>query len=224
MAYLPEPKITAWSYSRWRDYSKCPFYAKCKYVDKLKEPDSPAMARGTLVHKLAENFIKAEHQPLFSSELSLFRDEFRYLRRLHAKAEEQWAFNANWEPVDWFAPNAWCRVKVDAFARKHKRMGLVVDFKTGKINPDHQDQLSLYAIGAFIMDPEIVVADTQNWYLDLGKKTENVIFTVGMLEDLKKTWHGRVRALLADRDFVPRPNESCKWCAFSCGKGGPCVY
>ena len=51
-------KITSWSFSRWNVYEECPAKAKYKFIDKLKEPGSAAMDRGTALHKQCEDFLK----------------------------------------------------------------------------------------------------------------------------------------------------------------------
>jgi hypothetical protein len=30
--------------------------------------------------------------------------------------------------------------------------------------------------------------------------------------------------MLEDIDFIPNPNPTCRWCAFSKQKGGPCAF
>ena len=60
MPRLNPPRITSWSFSRWSCYSSCPYKAKLKFIDKLKEPGSPQMDRGTVIHELAEHYVKAK--------------------------------------------------------------------------------------------------------------------------------------------------------------------
>jgi len=222
---MTEPKqtITQWSYSRWRDYEQCPALAKYKYIDKRKEPDSPAMSRGSDIHKAAEVWLSTEKRTPLPESLALFKAEFQGLKRLKAQPELEWAFTQAWEPTGWFDHNCWVRIKTDAFAVKAGKLGVVVDFKTGKQRDSHQDQLSLYAIGAMLMAPEITVADTQLWYLDLGKQ-DGRTFGRSALEDLKAEWAAKTRALLSDTMFAPRPSEACRWCAHSKKKGGPCAF
>lgn len=219
----PKQRITQWSYSRWRDYEHCPRLAKYKYIDRRKEPDSPAMARGTAVHKAAETWLNAPEKLPLPESLENFRMEFNGLRRLNASAELEWALTKEWEPTGWFDPNCWVRIKVDAYALKAGKIAQVVDFKTGKQRDSHEDQLSLYAIGALAHEPKALVANAELWYLDLGKKGGRS-FARSSLTDLKAEWAGKTKALLSDTIHAPRPNESCRWCAFSKAKGGPCEF
>ena len=50
--------VTAWSISRLNTYTQCPFKFKLTAIDRIKEPQSPAMARGAAIHKEAENYLK----------------------------------------------------------------------------------------------------------------------------------------------------------------------
>ena len=54
--FAPKPTTIQgpWSYSRLTTWEQCPLKAKLKYIDGLKEPGSPAMDRGTAIHKDAE--------------------------------------------------------------------------------------------------------------------------------------------------------------------------
>ena len=65
MATKPPPKmITSWSFSRYSDYQQCPAKAKYKHVLRMKEPPNDAMARGTAIHTMAEDYIKGKLNPL----------------------------------------------------------------------------------------------------------------------------------------------------------------
>ncbi len=50
------PRFTAWSYSRLSDYEACPLKAKIKHLDKVSEPSSPALKRGSDIHELAAKY------------------------------------------------------------------------------------------------------------------------------------------------------------------------
>lgn len=214
-------QITAWSFSRWKDYEKCPFYAKTKHIDKRKEPGSPAMQRGGEIDKKCEQYLKL---PLFKlpEEVKSFAKEFAVLKKLKPMTQENWAFNLAWEKVDWFAKDAWLRVKMDAAVKKAKRARLI-DFKTGKPKDDHALQLELYALSGFLLFPEVTDIDTELWYTDLGKEDKKP-FKRSQVPLLKETWLDRIKAMLTDKRFSPKPGNYCTWCPFSKAKGGPCKY
>lgn len=223
-------KITAWSYSRWNDYTLCPLKAKLKYVDKLKEPGSIAMDRGSEIHTKAEQFIKGTLRTLDKA-LKIFSEVLRDLKKSKANAELEWAFTKAWTPTGWFAKDAWCRIKVDVFLKLGKR-ARVIDWKTGKLNPDHMGQLSLYALGAFLMDPEIEEVSAELCYLDhpivisadSNANPVTRVFKRSELPGLKKDWEKATKKMLMDAKFAPRPNDKCRWCHWRKENGGPCKF
>lgn len=221
----PLLRIFAWSYSRWQDYNKCPLLAKLKHIDRLKEPPSAAGDRGGLIHNLAERHVVGAIKVL-PKELEPFSEEFKELRsykKVHC--EQDWAFTKDWKPTGWTDRDAWLRIKMDvAVHDKENDLAIVIDYKTGRIYDDHEQQRSLYALGAFLTFPKIKKVIVKHWYIDLGEEkiTE---YLAEDLDKLKKEWTKRTLAMLTDSSFKPTPSpESCKYCAFKASKGGPCVY
>ncbi len=231
LAPVAVKRITAWSYSRYSDYRRCPFYAKCKFVDKMKEPDNMAQSRGTAVHKAAESYLRGE-QRVMPPEFKAFAKELKRLRDSKALPEKQLALTEHFvKETGWFDSPAWVRVKLDAllFVPAPKKKGAVnvlevYDWKTGKrYEPDHDEQLELYAIAGFVLYPDVDEVVAEDWYVDSGKK-ESKTFHRSELPKLIKTWEARVKPMLTDTTFVPRPNDKCHFCHFSKAKGGPCKF
>ncbi len=236
-------KITAWSYSRYRDWKRCPFYAKCKHVDRMPEPGSPAMDRGGKVHKMAQDYVEAKRAPTkISEELACFEVEFKDLRKMKALCENEWAFTREWQPTGWFDTDAWLRVKMDVHYVNTKQNRLyVTDHKTGKVSDDFEEQEELYAIGGLLMYPTVDDVCVQFWYLDAGEisstgvghgskdptaadKAAGGIYTRDQLPALLKKWEKKVAPMLADTRFPPKANWACGRCAFSKAKSGPCKF
>lgn len=224
-------RITAWSYSRYADYRRCPFYAKLKFVDKMKEPDNMAQSRGTAIHKSAEAYLKGE-QRVMPPEFKAFAKELKALRDARAIPERQLAFTERFAAeTGWFDPPAWVRVKLDAllFVPAPKRGKApnrveVYDWKTGKrYVPDHDEQLELYAIAGFLLYPDAEEVLAADWYVDSGT-AESRTFKRAELPKLIKTWEARVRPMLTDTEFAPRPNDKCRFCHFRKANGGPCKF
>lgn len=219
-------QFLAWSYSRLEMYEGCALRAKYKHLDKLYDPASPAMARGTIIHKLCEDYALGKLKTL-PKELKCFKEEFKVLRKASKKlqVELEIGMDNKWVDAGWFGPTVWCRVKADLMydlACGHIRR--IIDYKTGKTNPKHADQLSLYAVAAFATAPKgIKKVNTELWYLDQGELVERS-YNIEEVPDLKKTWEKRVKKMLADTTFKPTPGDSCRWCAFSKARGGPCKF
>lgn len=214
-------RIEAWSFSRWKDYEKCPFYAKLKHIDKKKEAGGAAMLRGGEIDKKAELYLKGQLDDL-PAELASFSEEFAELKKLSPNCQEEWAFDANWRQVDWFSKQAWCRVKMDAAALV-KKVLRCIDFKTGKPREDHKLQLGLYALAGLLIFPKATKVETNLWYTDLGKEDPKT-FTRAQVPQLKAEWEERVQPMLTDTRFAPKPGNYCSWCPHSRSKGGPCEY
>jgi CRISPR/Cas system-associated exonuclease Cas4 (RecB family) len=216
--------IKAWSFSRWKDYEQCPFRAKCKHVDRMKEPPSPAMERGSNIHKMAEDYTTGALKRL-PKELKLFNDRFKALKKAKATVEQSWAFTRKWGITQWNDwQNCWLRVKVDAFYKEGDTL-FVIDHKTGKRKEDHLEQLSLYALSGMVIVPEVKKVVTSLWYLDSGETGgEGQEFSDKEVPALKKDWEKKTRAMLSDTRFAPKPGYYCQWCPFSKGKGGPCKF
>ena len=222
----PARKITQWSYSRWKTYTSCPRKAKYCYIDRLPQPSSPAMDRGTAIHKMAEDFLRGTHKAA-KKELRHFKAEFTQMRVMGAKPELEMAFSKTWKPTGWFDAETWVRIKVDALAVRQTGQGhhevLVIDFKTGKKYDDHNEQLSLYALGGMLANDLADKVRTQLWYLDSGEVLEDS-YNYSQLEALKSQWIRQTKPMLSDTKFAPLPSRSCLWCPFSKAKGGPCEF
>lgn len=220
-------KITAWSFSRWNDYRKCAKFAYFKHVLRLKEPGNDAMARGAAIGEEAEKFAKAKKRAKCPPSLATFEQEFRDLQGRVIMSEEEWAFTSAWTKTGWFDRDAWCRVKVDcAYVDEARNILVVIDYKTGKINEQHLEQLSLYALAGLLMEPTVDGVEVQLWYLDQGvqKPDEQKIYPRSDEAKLKKEWAKNTKPMLSDGRFAEKPGNACRWCHFSKAKGGPCKY
>jgi PD-(D/E)XK nuclease superfamily len=236
---MPVKQITSWSMSRYNEYKNCPLKAKLKFIDKLKEPANEAMERGNTIHILAEDYIKGKIRNV-PKELKLFQDLFKDLKkRFKSKlnpvhVEETWAFKSDWTETSWDDWNGcWLRVKVDCAFKESKDSDTleIKDWKTGKFRPDNNDdyleQLELYALGAFIKFPHINGIYASLTYLDEGVEypSDNSIhFTRSDLPKLKKLWTNRVKAMMNDTVFPPKPNMWCTRCHFRKSGTGHCPF
>lgn len=218
----PPKKITSWSYSRYQMYTKCPFRAKCKFIDKLPEPSAPAMERGNLIHKLAEEYTLGKIKKL-PPELAKFKDEFTELKKSKPVVEQTWAFTKDWLKTvynDW--NNCALRIKTDAVCVDGDDLH-IIDHKTGKVYPDNKEQLELYAAGGGLWFPKIKRIFAHLWYLDAGEAV-TVEFAAADTPGLRKAWDKRVEPMLSDTRFAPKPSHECGRCAYSKSKGGPCKF
>lgn len=234
-------QLTSWSYSRYNDWRTCPLKAKLKHIDKLKEPGSAAMDRGNQIHKDAEAYIKGL-KPRLAPELALFKDEFKMLKAMYKKkslpmvVEDNWAFKSDWTETQWNDwVGCWVRIKLDCAHYTEPGYMLVTDWKSGKPNSyktmEYMEQLELYALAALLLRPELEHVQVRIGWTDAGLMypEEPLVYTPKDVKALMKAWNGRVKPMMTDTKFVPKPNNNCRWCFFGeAGKaqGGPglCKY
>lgn len=246
--------VKSWSFSRWGDYQQCPRKFKLKVLDRIQEPPNPAMKRGTVLHKMAELYLRGEkitranlkdergnllctageftrfHKE-WKAVLAKYREQFEELREVGAEAEVSWAFTKDWQSEtrwnDW--ANAWVRIKVDCYDYDPDSWTVrVIDWKTGKRRESHLEQLSLYAIAAFIVFPQANKVEAILVYFDDEGDPVKETFHRKSLGTLKRSWATKTRAMLTDREFKPTPNYLCKWCHYrksnAANGGGQCEY
>lgn len=237
-------QITSWSFSRYADYKQCPLKAKLKHVDKIKEPPNEAMARGTKIHDMCEDYIKGTLKVL-PPECKKFAKMFRRLRRQYKKAisgmvvEDTWAFTKDWDETTWDDwVHCWVRIKLDCAEYDDNGVMLVNDWKTGKFRPEknaeYVEQLELYALAALLLHGHVEIVKPRLVYLDVGViypepgSIEELVYTRDDIPKLKKLWSKRVKPMLNDKVFAPRPNNLCYWCFFrksnAANGGGQCKY
>ena len=219
--------ITQWSYSTWQTYNQCPKKVYYKKVLKLKEPESPQMLRGTRMHKIAEDFVSGRTEALFDqygNDLELFRTALTNLRKQKPQCELEWGLTETWQPCRFDDPKAWLRLKTDVLLQPKPYCATVIDHKTGKIYPDHEQQLRLYALCAFLMLPHVIEVTVQDWYFDQDATSRPKIFMREELAALKVEWEEKSFPLLHDDIFPCRPGPLCRYCHFRKSNNGPCEF
>lgn len=219
-------RFTAWSYSRLSDYEDCPLKAKLKHLDKVQEPSSPALQRGSDVHELAARYATGKLDVL-PPELARFPEEFTDLRRRKdVEVERQLAVTCAWQPCAWFGHDAWLRIVVDATyagATFDEPGRVVIDHKTGKVRATNNDQLDLYGLVMLVYYPGVKRVDSALWYLDQGEIASRSLLRTEA-DTVRARWERRVAPMLADEAFAPKPGNACRWCWYGQGgkaKGGP---
>src|ERR1700731_1872691 len=240
---IPIKPLTAWSFSRYSTYNQCPAKLKYTAVDKLKEPKAAAMERGTMIHSLAEGYIKGTLPAKLPVELIKFEKEFKMLRKQYKKkvnamvVEDSWAFCKDWSESTWNDwVNCYLRIKLDCAHHENDTTLVITDWKTGKFredsNEEYCEQLELYALASLLLHDHIMTVLPRLVYLDHGviypRAEKPLIFTRADIPRLKKLWEKRVKPMMTDTIFAPRPNRFCSWCHFrkdnAAKGGGQCKY
>lgn len=231
--------ITAWSFSRLKDFEKCPLRAYKAYVEKISTDhmDTTAADRGTQIHLEAELFVKGEGP--MTEGLSKFTEYFEGLKLEYedklVSLEENWAFTKEWEPCDWMDENTWCRMKLDnfrrtAFENKQVVAGIASDYKTGNKfgnEVSHGQQGQTYAVGTFMKYPSLQFLEVQLLYLDHGpKSTTKREYTREKAMKFLPSINRRALAMTEATDYPPKANKiTCMWCPYGPQNGdGSCEW
>lgn len=236
---IPSPKLSpldtlsSWSYSVYTQYMNCPLSVCFEKIKKIRvpEPPNPAFEKGNRVHKAAEDFIAGRVKKV-SSELTTANDKLTFFKKLKASTELEWAFNRDWVPTGWFAPDAWLRVKTDACAVEPvgpPTLIHITDWKTGKVYDDHKQQRSLYALAGLELAKlgnikgatETSEVSAEHIYTDTGQAaTEH--YTPKDLKPLRREWLSRIKQMMSDTRYPAKVGYKCRYCKFRKSNGGPC--
>lgn len=225
--------LTAWSYSRLSTYETCAFKAKLKYIDKLPEPPSEALERGSQVHEQLAQYLRGDlpldnpYEPSVIHGWTYFGTLLNQLRSMNPQVEQQWGYNRAWQPTGWFGKDTWFRSVLDVALVYDDATFDVVDHKSGRPYPaDTAKQAELYAISMFRRHAELTHGTVRFWYLDFEQKGAEAVyrFSREQAEAAIPAWDKKAERMLTDEIMAPRPGEHCKWCPFAKSKGGPCKY
>ena len=206
-------KLQAWSYSRLTSYETCPRrYYGISVAKTLIEEPSQAMQDGNAVHKAFELFLKnGAHLPLH---LRQYEPVLAKIKSAPGEmvVEQQIALNSNWESVEWFARDAWLRVKSD-LTQLHGTQAVCWDWKTGRPSTDFT-QLKLNAAVTFHLAPE-VQAITMAYLWTRTKTVDSKPILRSEVPDVRSELLPRVKKYQSahdSTDFPARPNYFCKGC------------
>lgn len=211
-------KPFTWSYSALMNYELCgkKYYhlnvAERGHPDRVVDADSSFAEDGKVVHDAMR------HRVCNSKPLPLPMRHFERLAAPFANAqgekhgEMKLALTRNFEPCDYFAPDVWVRVVID-LAIIRGRIGIVVDWKTGKVKDDFT-QMGLNAAVLARWMPELDLFRTSYVWLQSGKLSPRVYSK----EDITGVWNDllpRVAKMEKDRAMLNLPareNKLCGWC------------
>lgn len=227
-----ENDLTAWSFSRWSTYAKCPRQAYYRFVKKIPEKKSFAANRGLDVHKSCASYLAGKTNVVIPEIKNFGETMFNRLREHKPQVEVQLAFTDQWKTTGWFDKNCWLRVVLDVSKYYNDENGcyaLVIDHKTGKVRDEYSEQMEIFSVAAMLHYERVMpnlscdMVDARLWYLDAGEEVAEEIVYHQMIE-IQEKWEERAEKLLTDTKFPPRPSRLCEWCSFSSANGGPCEY
>jgi hypothetical protein len=206
----------SWSYGKLRNFETCPLrYLHYDVLKDVKEPESEALRAGSAMHAAFEARIK--HGTSLPLGMGMHEQLLAKLAdapgQIHV--EQKLAIDDTFRPATFFSNRAWFRSVLDYTLIKDDHTASVVDFKSGKPNPDFT-QLQLYAATIFHHEPKIERVRSALLFVsyDTTERAEYV------REDLPEIWGEilpRVKLMQEARDaqaYPPRPSGLCKrYCA-----------
>ena len=223
--------MIAWSYTRLKDFERCPRIFQLKYITKAIKFDSanPALKEGTRKHKILERAtlalqkdINASLPPSDLSHVYPMVKQF-VATNTNIVAEKDIAMRRKLQSCSWFDKETWLRVKIDLIGETKKpgdmrtrdRSVSIIDWKSGKVRVD-MDQLRLYNIAALLTNPRAYEARSALVFVD-HKQSSKVLTTDRdnlMVELSEFTDRSEAIQIAAERDSWPeQQNQFCKWCA-----------
>lgn len=216
-----------WSFSRYQTWVQCPLKYKLQFVEKMPTTQSPAMARGDKIHKGIAAFILNQAPAMPVEVKTPFHQQIILeIKDNHPNAlvEQKWGFSKRWNTTPWMGKEVWLRAILDVGVIYGDGTTEVIDWKSGKKYGSNDDQVELFALTTMMKFHEDARdVTTRLVYIDAGSE-EVAEFKEKDKAPLLDKWNGNANRMLADRDFMPRPNDKCGWCDFSRSKGGPCRY
>jgi len=211
-----------WGYSKLETMEKCPQKFKYQFIDKLPQPGSQAMERGSKMHESIESYLNG-WVPTLLPACESFKQAIDNLKTENFVAEQAIGLNKSWEKLpDWFHPDTWIRAKADAMYIAGSVL-TVIDFKSGKYRIPSTDQVELYAIVGGAIYPEVEKVVAEYWYLDTGEVYSRD-YTQDELKALRARFEKRVAPMYINTNWAPTPSSECRWCPYSKTKGGKCIY
>jgi len=201
----------AWSFSRISSYEMCPRKYWNENVGKtIPFEETEEMAAGKDWHKGAELYMKRGAQlPLHMRHWEPTLSKFKNAPG-EKMVEQQIALNAKWEPVEWYAKDAWLRVKSDLTILNGDQ-AVQIDYKTGKQKDDFT-QLRLNSAVTFHLAPEIKTVK----HGFLWTKTKALTFETMHLQDVPVFWAdmlprvARYQQAHDQQNFPPKPGFLCR--------------
>ena len=226
--------IDAWSISGLLEFEQCPHRAYLKRIVRSPQPeleDNHPMVRGRRVHDECESYITGQTDA-FPSTGKKLKAVLEYCRERYAEgnasAEQKWGFKEDWSATGWFDSGVWCRMATDCTVIIDDTAE-IYDWKTGKSfgnEVKYMQQMQLYAIGAFMLYPDLEFIDVKLGFLDDGKVRTKDFQRGPKLNKLISRFTERGNRMTNCVDFRPKPSaHNCKYCPFGPETGtGACLF
>jgi RecB family exonuclease len=212
------------SYSSISLFRRCPAAWKFNYVDGIPSKVGEAANRGSRLHACAEKFFAGALTPeQLPVDFWRVRPWMEIVRTQKPTPEYRVWLSFDWEATDEQGTNGpavlLCIFDVLCI---HGPDAAVFDLKTGRVYPEHAEQLELYAAAVLSAFPNVETARVGAVYIDSGELLHERSYARAELPALQRAWDERRAAIMAETEFAPTPGLACRFCSYAQSKGGPC--
>jgi CRISPR/Cas system-associated exonuclease Cas4 (RecB family) len=234
---MPAKKLSQYSFSRLDLYDKCPWAYKKVIQEGLPRISNEAMVTGKTVHALiadylvrlisqkqqtdwewAEGAAPKDALPDILQIWERFYNSFVLPPALEAYGvEHKLAFNRNWQPCEFSAPEAYFRMVVD-FHFRQGELAVVLDWKSNRAVPEtvvKDLQLRTYGWGL----KQVVYPKAQEILLRLHflrySKEREVLLEPQDLEGVPEILADKIKTIEEDQNLEPTPGSFCGLCGIT---------
>jgi hypothetical protein len=211
-----------WSLTKVKTFEQCGAKYDYRYRQRLPDVSGPAADRGKLIHASLESFVTKDTPltgPLefYHGWLSNLKSQKTLEPEVTIKLALDWTKHTGTDSP-WY-------VGVLDLRWREPPLSTIIDYKTGKIYPDHDDQKELYAVAEMADCDEVNTVKTIHTYVDKGQNREKTFTRSADFERLKTKWNSKVAAMESATMFIPNPQFLCRYCTYSrMANGGPCPF
>jgi len=223
-----------YSFSRLDLYERCPWAYKTVYLDCIPRAKNEARETGQLLHSLVAEYLNrliATGQPTDwdwargATPKEALADVMEMWERFYGTfalpeglespgVENCLAFDASWQPCEFFSDEAYFRMVID-FHFRQESLGVIVDWKTNREVPQtvaKDLQLRTYGWGMKkALYHEIQEVLLRLHFLRYGKERE-IMLESQDLTDVPDELEARISTIEADKNYGPTPGSFCGLC------------
>lgn len=245
--------VTPWSTSKLKMLDKCSLQWYLQYhlkLDHEDKNDTVARDQGTTLHAIfewmmegytiqeaydkAEDFyldiVKPENWDLIRDNL---KNVHKFNRMMHDREEAtpmryvvpemKLAINRDYEPVDFFADDAYFRGVVDYTQRTVENKSVVIDYKKGGggfLTRYHTPQLNGYLVLDYYANEPFDFGSSYIYYVEAGELSRGPQIGGEMIETHTRPWldnsiQTTIDTVYSDGLFKHKRGNHCKYCKYA---------
>lgn len=232
--------MAAYSYTRLRDFSVCPYLFKLKHMDRVSYKENPMLQQGNMIHTMLERYTKQCYKDRVSHNLDLYQEivdsvmnEYNCEPEVALEAasifkhwiqsneiqleglggvELRLAVDKDWNEVDWMDEDVWFRVVLDRLYISGDQ-AKIVDYKTGYGTNKNDFQLKTYAWFIERSYPYINRVKVEYDYVRFFIQKEYEVDTSD-ITDIESHILSMIVRIENETEFKPNVSDACYTCPY----------